>query len=149
MPSQFVLDSGVLDTDLLGPVVIATASTDLGSLESSSNSLVTHNATGVGALGSLIASARAADEIEATASASLGGLEAIANTRPVTPAVAGGLGSPSYVQPNFPQLAEEQEVQVSTIVANAISSLGSVSAQAMSEISFSILEDDAEVLLLI
>ncbi len=35
MPSQFVLDSGVLDTDLLGPVVIATASADLGSLGSS------------------------------------------------------------------------------------------------------------------
>ena len=29
MPSQFVLDSGLLNTDLLGPVVIVTASADL------------------------------------------------------------------------------------------------------------------------
>ena len=149
MPSQFVLDSGLLDTDLLGPVVIATASSGLGSLESGSNALVTHNATGAGALGSVIASARAADEIEATASASLGGLEANANTRPATPSVAGGLGSPSYVQPNFAQPTQEQEVEISTVIAGAIASLGSVSARAMAEISFSILEDDAEVLLLI
>lgn len=149
MPSQFVLDSGVLDTDLLGPVVIATASADLGSLGSSSSSLVTHNATATGALGALTANARAADFIQATASASLGGLEANANTRPETPSVAGGLGLPSYVQPNFAQPTQEQEVEISTVIAGAIASLGSVSARAMAEISFSILEDDAEVLLLI
>jgi hypothetical protein len=150
MPSQFVLDSGVLDTDLLGPVVIATASADLGSLGSSSSSLVTHNATATGALGALTANARAADFIEATASASLGGLEANANTRPDSPTVtASTVGSPSYVQPNFAQPTQEQEVEISTVIAGAIASLGSVSARAMAEISFSILEDDAEVLLLI
>jgi hypothetical protein len=149
MPAEFLLDTGVLDTDLLGPVVIVTASADLGTLDSSSNSLVTHNATATGELGALSANARAADFIEATATASLGGLEASANTQPVTPSVVGGIGSANYVQPNFPQVLPEPQIEISTVIANAIASLGSVNAQAMSEISFSILEDDAEVLLLI
>ena len=150
MPSQFVLDSGLLNTDLLGPVVIVTASADLGSLGSSSTSLVTHNATATGALGSLTATARAADTIQATANAPLGSLSASANTQPVTPTVAAStIGSPNYVQPNFAQPTQEQEVEISTVIAGAIASLGSVSARAMAEISFSILEDDAEVLLLI
>ena len=150
MPSQFVLDSGLLNTDLLGPVVVVTASADLGSLGSSSTSLVTHNATATGALGSLTATARAAETIQATANAPLGSLNATANTQPVTPTVATStIGSPSYVQPNFVQPTPPQEVQVSTIIAGASASLGLPESQAMAEITFSILEDDAEVLLLI
>ena len=150
MPSQFVLDSGLLNTDLLGSVVIVTASADLGSLGSSSTSLVTHNATATGALGNLTATARAAETIQATANAPLGSLSATANTQPVTPTVATStIGSPSYVQPNFVQPTPPQEVQVSTIIAGASASLGLLGSQAMAEITFSILEDDAEVLLLI
>ena len=150
MPSQFVLDSGILDTDLLGPVVIAEASTNLGGLSGSANSLVTHNAQASASLGSLSATARASDVISATADALLGGLESNANTIPETPSVAGaGGGTPNFVQPYFPPTPTPEVVEVSTILANASTALGSFNAQAMAEITFSILEDDSEVLLLI
>lgn len=150
MPSQFILDSGLLNTDLLGPVVVVTASADLGSLGSSSTSVVTHKVTATGALGSLTATARAADTIQAIANAPLGSLNANADTIPVTPTVAAStIGSPNYVQPNFVQPTPPQEIKVSIIIAGASASLGLLGSQAMAEISFSILEDDAEVLLLI
>jgi len=150
MPSQFVLDTGVLDTDLLGPVVIVEASATLGGLLGSANSLVTHNAVASANLGSLLATARAADTISASANADLGGLESNANTIPQAPSVAGtGGGVPNFIQPNFPPLPKPEVVEVSTVVANASSSLGLVNANAMATITFSILEDDAELLLLI
>jgi hypothetical protein len=151
MPAEFLLDTGVLDTDLLGPVVIVTASADLGTLDSSSNSLVIHNVTATGELGSLSANARAADTIEAIANAALGELTANADTQPLTPTTTVGVsgGSPNYVQPNFVKPAPIQEIQVATVLANASASFGLINSQAMAEITFSILEDDAEVLLLI
>lgn len=149
MPSQFVLDQGLLDTDLLGPVIIASASAELGGLPSSAYSLVTHSVTMSAALGALSATARAADNVEASADAQLGTLQANANTNPVTPTVAAGGGMPNFVQPNFPQTEPAQEVEVSTIFAGAVANLGMVNASALAEITFSILEDDAEVLLLI
>lgn len=149
MPSQFVLDEGILGTDLLGPVVIASALAELGGLPSSANSLVTHSVTMSASLGTLSATARAADNVEAIADAPLGSLQASANTIPVTPIVGGGGGMPNFVQPNFPQPETKQEVQVSTIIADAVANLGMVKSTAVAEIAFSILEDDAEVLLLI
>lgn len=149
MPAQFVLDEGILGTDLLGPVVIASASSELGGLPSSANSLVTHLVTMSAELGTLSATARAADNVEAVADAPLGSLDATANTIPVTPIVGGGGGVPNFVQPNFPQPEVKQEIEVSTIVAGAVANLGMVNANAVAEITFSILEDDAEVLLLI
>lgn len=149
MPSQFVLDEGILDTDLLGPVVIVSALAELGGLPSSANSLVTHSVTMSASLGTLSATARAADNVEAIADAPLGSLQASANTIPVTPIVGGGAGMPNFVQPNFPQPETKQEVQVSTIIADAVANLGMVKSTAVAEIAFSILEDDAEVLLLI
>jgi hypothetical protein len=150
MPSQFLLDSGILGTDLLGPVVIVEATASLGDFSPSASSLVTHEATASATLGTLEASARAADIISATAIAELGLLSANADTIPQTPTIEiSGGGNPNFVQPYFPPKPTPEVVEVSTIVANASTALGSFNAQAMAEIAFSILEDDSEVLLLI
>ena len=128
MAAQFLLDEGVLDTDLLGPIIIVSASADLGGISSSGSSLVTHLVT---------------------MQAELGGLSANANTQPDTPGGDEGGISHGFVQPSFPQVMPPQEIKISTIYAGAVAGLGAVNAIAMSEISFSIMEDDAEVLLLI
>jgi len=128
MAAQFLLDEGVLDTDLLGPIIIVSASADLGGISSSGSSLVTHLVT---------------------MEAELGGLSANANTQPDTPGGDEGGISHGFVQPSFPQVIPPQEIKISTIYAGAVAGLGAVNAIAMSEISFSIMEDDAEVLLLI
>jgi hypothetical protein len=128
MAAQFLLDEGVLDTDLLGPIIIVSASADLGGISSSGISLVTHLVT---------------------MGAELGGLSANANTQPDTPGGDEGGISHGFVQPSFPQVIPPQEIKISKIYAGAVAGLGAVNAIAMSEISFSIMEDDAEVLLLI
>ena len=128
MAAQFLLDEGVLDTDLLGPIIIVSASGELGGISSSGSSLVTHLVT---------------------MAAELGGLSANANTQPDTPGGDEGGTSHGFVQPSFPQVIPPQEIKISTIYAGAVAGLGAVNAIAMSEISFSIMEDDAEVLLLI
>ena len=128
MAAQFLLDEGVLDTDLLGPVIIVSANADLGGISSSGSSLVTHLVT---------------------MGAELGGLSANANTAPDTPGGDEGGTTHGFVQPYFPPVIPPQEIKISTIYAGAVAGLGAVNASAMSEISFSIMEDDAEVLLLI
>ena len=128
MPAQFLLDEGILDTDLLGPVIIVSANADLGGISSSGSSLVTHLVT---------------------MGAELGGLSANANTAPDTPGGDEGGTTHGFVQPYFPPVIPPQEIKISTIYAGAVAGLGAVNAKAMSEISFSIMEDDAEVLLLI
>jgi len=128
MAAQFLLDEGVLDTDLLGPIIIVSANADLGGISSSGSSIATHLVT---------------------MEAELGGLSANANTVPDTPGGDEGATSHGFVQPYFPPVVPPQEIKISTIYAGAVAGLGAVNASAMSEISFSIMEDDAEVLLLI
>ena len=128
MPAQFLLDEGILDTDLLGPVIIVSANADLGGISSSGSSLVTHLVT---------------------MGAELGGLSANSNTAPDTPGGDEGGTTHGFVQPYFPPVIPPQEIKISTIYAGAVAGLGAVNASAISEISFSIMEDDAEVLLLI
>lgn len=128
MAAQFLLDEGVLDTDLLGPVIIVSANADLGGISSSGSSLVTHLVI---------------------MGAELGGLSANANTVPDTPGGDQGGTTHGFVQPYFPPVIPPQEIKISTIYVGAVAGFGAVNAQAMSEISFSIMEDDAEVLLLI
>ena len=128
MAAQFLLDEGVLDTDLLGPIIIVSANADLGGISSSGTSLVTHLVT---------------------MGAELGGLSANANTVPNTPGGDKGGTSHGFIQPYFPPVVPPQEIEISTIYAGAVAGLGTVNASAMSEILFSIMEDDAEVLLLI
>jgi hypothetical protein len=128
MAAQFILDTSILDTDLLGPIIIVSAEADLGGISASGSSLVTHLVT---------------------MSAELAGISANANTQPDTPGGDEGGTSHGFVQPYFPPIIPPQEIEISTIYAGAVAGLGAVSASAMSEISFSIIEDDAEVLLLI
>jgi hypothetical protein len=128
MAAQFLLDEGVLDTDLLGPIIIVSASADLGGISSSGSSLVTHLVT---------------------MAAELGGLSANANTNPETPGGSQVESGHGFIQPYFPPVIQPQEIKIATVYAGAVAGLGAVSASAMSEISFSIMEDDAEVLLLI
>lgn len=128
MAAQFLLDEGVLDTDLLGPIIIVSANADLGGISSSGSSLVTHLVTMQAELGSLLANA---------------------NTQPETPGGDEGATSHGFIQPYFPPIIPQEEVQISTVLAQAVARLGAVNANAMSQIAFSILEDDAEVLLLI
>jgi hypothetical protein len=128
MAAQFLLDEGVLDTDLLGPIIIVSASADLGGISSSGSSLVTHLVT---------------------MGAELGGLSANANTNPETPGGAQVESGHGFAQPYFPPVIPPQEIKIATVYAGAVAGLGAVNAIAMSEISFSIMEDDAEVLLLI
>ena len=128
MAAQFILDTSILDTDLLGPIIIVSAEADLGGISASGRSLVTHLVT---------------------MSAELAGISANANTLPDTPSGDEGGTSHGFVQPYFPPIIPPQEIEISTIYAGAVAGLGAVSASAMSEISFSIIEDDAEVLLLI
>jgi hypothetical protein len=125
--AQFVLDTSQLDVDVLGPITFATANATLGSI-----------------------SATATVEIDniVSASAPLGGLLAQATIPQPETAVVGSFGMPSFVQPNFVLPTPEPKIP-SVILAGASASLGVVRINAVSQIDFSVLNDDAEVLLLI
>jgi hypothetical protein len=125
--AQFVLDTSQLDVDVLGPITFATA-----------------NAT----LGSLSATATARIDNIVSASAPLGGLLAQATIPQPESAVVGSFGMPNFVQPNFVLPRPEPKIP-SVILAGASASLGVVRINAVSQIDFSVLNDDAEVLLLI
>lgn len=125
--AQFVLDTSQLDVDVLGPITFATANATLGSLSA--------NAT-----------ARIDNIVSATAT--LGGLSAQATIPQPETAVIGSFGMPSFVQPNFVTPTPEPKIP-NVILAGGSSSLGVVRVQAISQIDFSVLNDDAEVLLLI
>ena len=125
--AQFVLDTSELDVDVLGPITFATANATLGSL-------------------SATATARIDNIVSATAT--LGGLSAQAIIPQPETAVVASFGMPNFVQPNFVAPTPEPKI-ANVIVAGASASLGVVTIQAVSQIDFSVLNDDAEVLLLI
>lgn len=149
MAAQFLLDEGVLDTDLLGPIIIVSANANLGGISSNGNATVTTAATMSANLGELSASASSIVTHFVTMQTELGGLSANGNTQPDTPGGEAVGITHGFVQPYFPPVVPPQEIKISTIYAGAVAGLGVVNASAMSEISFSIMEDDAEVLLLI
>jgi hypothetical protein len=62
---------------------------------------------------------------------------------------AGQSGQPNYIQPNFPEIIEPVKITVSIKTATAKTKLGTLSSKSTSRIDFSILDDDAEVLLLV
>ena len=152
--------------------VIATATSELGAISSQASATVTHNAQAESSLGSLTASANAEVEnvvnanallgaIVASASSSvthyvsatsaLGGLDASANTRPESQVVANTGGGPQFIQPNLPQRPQSIEepsakTQFGIIVA---AQFGGLNSEATSDITFSITEDESELLLLI
>jgi hypothetical protein len=63
--------------------------------------------------------------------------------------IPGSSGQPNYVQPNFPEIIEPVKITVSIKTATAKTKLGAISSKSISQIDFSILDDDAEVLLLV
>ena len=125
--AQFILDTSELDTDVLGPIVFATALSDLLSLNGAATSTVTDV---VGAL------------------AELGSLVATANVPTSAAGLSGNGGKFNFVQPNFVRVVEP-ETKINIVSNKAISSLLGIKSTAISQIDFSIMEDDAEVLLLI
>jgi hypothetical protein len=125
--AQFVLDSSELDVDVLGPITFATATANLGSISANANADITNVVSATAALGGLTASAIV----------------------PSVEVIQGQVGQPNYIQPNFPEIIEPVKITVSIKVAKANTKLGKLSSKSKSQIDFSILDDDAEVLLLV
>jgi hypothetical protein len=125
--AQFILDTSELDFDVLGPITFATATANLGSSTASATAQITNVVSAIAPLGGL------------TASASVPSGEVIQSQ----------VGQPNYIQPNFPEIIEPVKITVSIKVAKANTKLGRLSSQSISQIDFSILDDDAEVLLLV
>ena len=157
----------------------ATASSELGALVAeTADVFVTVDATADAPLGALDASAQAKARKSATASADLGALDASATTKVAKTAIAsadlGGLvatadatdtppeptpepipsGGRQYAAPRRKKIEPLPEVKIPVIqpkrrYAVCSTSLGGMNAQAEAMITFSILDDDAEVLLLV
>ena len=125
--AQFVLGSSELDVDVLGPITFATATANLGSSSASATAEITN---------------------VVSATANLGGLSANANV-PSDEVIISQVGQPAYIQPNFPEIIEPVKITVSIKTATAKTKLGTISSKSTSRIDFSILDDDAEVLLLV
>lgn len=128
----------------------AGANAPLGGSYSNATAIVSVIATGDVSLGGLTANATAADNITATAQAALGGLNAQIVT--VSKTEGGSFGNPlmQFVQPNLQMPSIEIPViepllpKVHYGFADAL--LGRAYASALSQIDFSIVEDDAEIL---
>lgn len=125
--AQFVLDTSQLNVDVLGPITFATASASLGSM----------SASAIAEIDNIVG-----------ANAPLGGLVAQATVpQPQTDAV-GSYRARDFVQPNLVLPTPEPKIP-SVILAGGSASLGIIRIKAISRIDFSVLNDDAEVLLLI
>jgi hypothetical protein len=123
--AQFVLDTSKLDVDVLGPITFATASASLGSI----------TATATAEIDNIVA-----------ANAPLGALIAQATIPQPTVQTAGSFGVPNYIQPN---IITPEIKQLKKIKGQAKTRLGAMKIQATSRIDFSVLNDDAELLLVI
>ena len=113
----------------------------------------TVEATATATLGQLTALVEATPEVQITATAQLGSLTASA-TRPEPPAPSPGGGIPNYrrKKPQFVDLVEEPiviEKPINQIFASSANIFDSFSAEAESNIQWSILEDEADLLLIL
>ena len=158
--------------------VEATADAPLGALDASAQAKAKKSATALADLGALDASATTKVSKTVIASADLGGLDASATTKVDKTAIAsadlGGLvatadatdtppeptpepipsGGRQYAAPRRKKIEPLPEVEIPVIqpkrrYAVCSTSLGGMNAQAEAMITFSILDDDAEVLLLV
>jgi len=125
--AEFVLNSSQLDVDVLGPITFATATANLGSSTASATAQITNVVSATATLGGLAASV-------------------VISSGEVIQSQA---GLPNYIQPNFPEIIEPVKITVSIKTATAKTKLGTLSSKSTSRIDFSILDDDAEVLLLV
>ena len=132
---------------------------DLGGLVGSASATVIHSATLSATLGGLVASAITAVAQDAVLSADLGGLVATANSIPTPPEPEPEptpVGGRQYAAPRRKKIepVPEPVVEIPVIqpkrrYAVASTILGGATCTATSSITFSILDDDAEVLLLV
>jgi hypothetical protein len=151
---------GLVATATATVVLPATASATLGGLVSSATATVALPATASANLGGLAASAITAVEQNAVATATLGGLVATADATDTppepepTPKPSGGRRVYSTtprkkIEPIIEPVVEIPVIQPKRRYAVVSTSLNGMQAEATSTITFSILEDDAEVLLLV
>ena len=136
----------------------ATAEAQLGALVASATATVVLPATASADLGGLVASAVTAVEQDAVAVANLGGLVATVDSAPTppapepTPAPSGGRRvystSPRKKIEPLPEV-EIPVIQPKRRYAVCSATLGGITAQAEAMITFSILDDEAELLLMI
>jgi len=150
---------GGLDATATATIVLpATASAELGGLVASVTTTVVLPATASAELGGLVSSAVTAVEQNAVATANLGGLVATVDSVPTppapepTPAPSGGRRVYSTtprkkIEPLPP--VEIPVIQPKRRYAVTTTSLGGMMSQASAEIVFSILDDEAELLLMI
>jgi len=132
---------------------------DLGGLIGSASATVIHSATLSTTLGGLVASAVTAVAQNAVLSADLGGLVATVNSIPTPPEPEPEptpVGGRQYAAPRRKKIepVPEPVVEIPVIqpkrrYAVVSTSLKGMKAQATSTITFSILEDDAEVMLML
>jgi hypothetical protein len=136
----------------------ATAEAQLGGLVATATATVVLPATALAELGGIVASAVTAVEQNAVATANLGGLVATVNSIPTppapepTPAPSGGRRVYSTtprkkIEPLPP--VEIPVIEPKRRYAVTTTSLGGMMSQASAEIAFSILDDEAELLLMI
>jgi hypothetical protein len=135
----------------------ATASADLGGLDASATTKVSKTVIASADLGGLDASATTKVAKSAIASADLGGLVATADatdTPPEPTPEPTPVGGRQYAAPRRKKIEPLPEVEIPVIqpkrrYAVASTTLNGMQAQAVGTITFSILDDDAEVLLLV
>ena len=148
----------VAETANVFVTVEATAETQLGGLASSATATVVLPATASANLGGLTASAITAVEQNAVATADLGGLVATANSLPTPPEPTPEptpVGGRQYAAPRRKKIEPEPvSVEIPVIqpkrrYAVTTTSLGGMMSEASAEIAFSILDDEAELLLMI
>ena len=148
----------VAETANVFVTVEATAEAQLGGLASSATATVVLPATASANLGGLTASAITAVEQNAVATADLGGLVATANSLPTPPEPTPEptpVGGRQYAAPRRKKIEPEPvSVEIPVIqpkrrYAVTTTSLGGMMSEASAEIAFSILDDEAELLLMI
>ena len=135
----------------------AALSAPLGGLDANASATVTEFAVASADLGGLDANASATVTEFAIASADLGGLVATANATVIPPTPTPEpipSGGRQYAAPRRKKIEPLPEVEIPVIqpkrrYAVCSATLGGITAQAEATITFSILDDDAEVLLLV
>jgi hypothetical protein len=137
---------------------LVTATATLGELSSTATATVVLPATASANLGGLVASAITAVEQDAVATANLGGLVATADTAPTPPAPepepSPSGGRRVYSTTPRKKIEPLPKVEIPVIqpkrrYAVTTTSLGGMMSQASAEIAFSILDDEAELLLML
>ena len=162
--AAFILDSSTLDSSKVLDggqfLTVATGSSALGGLANAVTATVIKVAVASASLGGLDASATTKVGKNVIAQAGLGGLDVSATAQaspPAPPPVDDGVGYQPYTQPRPKPRPKPKEIPIQInepkkprlVSAVGSSMLGGSVIAATGLITFSILDDDAEVLLLV